>query len=182
MGRISISYRLTRTFLRIVFSVGFLALWMPAAGQKPDEALDEGVWQREQELLGIAEIAEGERLFDTYACLALLFKDHVKELYYLDRMEQCARQLKSPRRIATALFLRLEYYSICNDTGRFLEYADHVRHFMFGHGDERSANVEALVIKRHIDEGRNQTALFAARKMLDRAAKKRTGIWKLMLI
>ena len=93
---------------------------MPAAGQKPDEALDEGVWQREQELLGIAEIAEGERLFDTYACLALLFKDHVKELYYLDRMEQCARQLKSPRRIATALFLRLEYYSICNDTGRFL--------------------------------------------------------------
>ena len=145
---------------------------MPAAGQKPDEALDEGVWQREQELLGIAEIAEGERLFDTYACLALLFKDHVKELYYLDRMEQCARQLKSPRRIATALFLRLEYYSICNDTGRFLEYADHVRHFMLGHGDERSANVEALVIKRHIDEGRNQTALFAARKMLDRAAKK----------
>lgn len=34
--------------------------------------------------------------------------------------------------------------------------------FMLGHGDERSANVEALVIKRHIDEGRNQTALFAA--------------------
>lgn len=141
----------------------------PASGQKPDFALEESVWAREQELLKSIE-KKGEReKYDTYMQLALLFKDSPRELAYLDLMEKTARGLKSSDLIAAAMLMRLEFLSICNDSGEFLDYAETAGRYMKGCNDDRAANVRFLVIRRHIEEGRNQTAYKAAKEMLEHA-------------
>lgn len=162
-------------FSRAVLLVWLAALCFPlrVACQKPDAALEPETWQRERELLQEAARAEGEALYDIYIRLAQLFRDHPRELRYLDLSERCARYLGSPRGVATAMLMRLEYFALGGDTRRLLTEADRVGRYLLDHADERAANVEALIIKRHIDEGRLQTALHAARKMLERAGKER---------
>ncbi len=151
-----------------------LALPFALHAQKPDEMLGEEVFLREKQLLEAAETVDDPgQLFEIYNSLALLFKDNARELGYIDKMEECARELHSPEKEATAMLLRLEYYSICSDTGRLIEYAQQARKFMISHNDRRAANVEAIVIKRQIDEGRTQSALYDAQEMLARAGREK---------
>ncbi len=158
--------------MTVLFFVFFALAEYVAGAQKPDEALGSEVFEREGELLKQAEQADDSaELYEIYQSLALLFKDSERELAYLDKMESCARSLRSHECEATAMLMRLEYFSIFSDTQRLLEYADKTHKFMVSHDDRRSANVETIVIKRHIDEGHNQTALYDAKEMLTRAGR-----------
>ncbi|MGN1220611.1 MAG: helix-turn-helix domain-containing protein [Candidatus Cryptobacteroides sp.] len=146
-----------------------LLLTVTAPAKKPDSAFDSKVWEREKELLkeaGNASLAQSAQI---YFRLASLFRDNEREIEYLSLAEENARQAKDMHLVGSAKLALLEHYSRFNDTNLFMNQAEDVCSFMQNHDDVRLANAQYLIIKRHIDEGRTQTALTIAEDMLKKA-------------
>lgn len=153
----------------ILLLFAFITSQFAAESKKPDSAFDAASWKKERELLSAAELSENVQAAEIYLKLAELFKDHEKELEYLDLAEKAAAETRYSQLPGTIKLARLEHYSIYEDTELFLNYAREVREYMSVHKDRRLANTEYIIIKRHIDEGRTQTALSSAQNMLKKA-------------
>lgn len=140
-----------------------------AAAKKPDSAFPSRVWEREKELLSSLPHEDKGRCAGICLELARLFKDNGRELEYLDMAEQYAASQDASGLLGTIALMRLEHYAAYEDSDLFLEYSREVKGLMAANRDERLANVEYVVIKHNIDEGRTQTALLRAEEMLERA-------------
>ena len=164
------------TLRYIILIVPLILHVLAAYAEKPDSAFGPEVWSREKELLrsiedrGTSKDQDAETL--TYIRLARIFKDNARELTYLDMAEKSAFACGNDGAVAEIMMLRLEHLATYSDMERFCRYADVVRGYMAERKDRRGANVEYLVIKRHVDEGLTQTALQTARKMLSDATVK----------
>lgn len=159
-------------FKFIAFAAGLINA-MALNAEKPDSAFGTEVWSREKELLqSIREKAyAGNRDEEalTWMKLAGIFKDSRRELEYLDRAERCADSLKDRSLKCDIMMQRLEHHAVYGTTDQFSRYALTVRGTLKSMKDPRVSNVEYLVIKRYIDEGRTQTALATAKEMLSDA-------------
>ncbi|MGM9737397.1 MAG: helix-turn-helix domain-containing protein [Candidatus Cryptobacteroides sp.] len=155
---------ITRIFLGL--SLLILASQIVSA-KKPDSAFDRAVWDEEKALLSKIGESEGRNAATLYLELARLFKDNERELAYLDQAEKYAA---GDEDITAEIKLsRLAHFAVYEPDETFRKEALSVSDYLQLHKDRRLANARYIVIKRHIDEGRTQTALAIAKRMLNEA-------------
>ena len=133
--------------------------------KKPDSAFPDSVWTEERILLALV-CGEDNEADAAYMKLAELFRDSERELAYLDSAGRCAEAAGDKQLVRTVSLVRLEHYAKYESSPVFDEYARRTRELMVDAHDIRAVNVDHIIIKRYIDEGRVQTALSMVDKML----------------
>lgn len=134
--------------------------------KKPDSAFPDSVWTEERILLALVCGEDNEADAAAYMKLAELFRDSERELAYLDSAGRCAEAAGDKQLVRTVSLVRLEHYAKYESSPVFDEYARRTRELMVDAHDIRAVNVDHIIIKRYIDEGRVQTALSMVDKML----------------